>query len=197
MRTSDVRSTAFHRLARSKALPNAQPCLNCVERVIRQFHRETECRLAMSILPTLRAPAPVKAPFSWPKSSSVFDEALGDTAAQLRARRRLARVCSIDDEPRAANTFCRFRPRRAATPSWSRDALICLLTSRIEACFADDARESVTRGILFAEQQIFAKEFLRLRGAFHEQFQMVEIDRLLMNTKALSFMAETASSTEP
>ena len=44
---------------------------------------------------------------------------------------------------------------------------------------ADDAGETVARGVFFAEQEIFAQEFLLLRRAFHEQFQVIEIDRFL------------------
>ena len=45
--------------------------------------------------------------------------------------------------------------------------------------FADDARKTVPRGVFLAQQQIFAQEFLLLRGALHQQFQVFEVHWLL------------------
>ena len=44
---------------------------------------------------------------------------------------------------------------------------------------ADDPRKAVARGVFFAQQKIFAQQFLLLRGAFEQQLQMIEVDRLL------------------
>ena len=45
--------------------------------------------------------------------------------------------------------------------------------------FANDARESVARGVILAQQQILAQHFLLARRAFDEQLQMFQIDGLL------------------
>src|ERR1700726_2175489 len=49
--------------------------------------------------------------------------------------------------------------------------------------FANDSREAVTRGVLFAQQKVFAQQFLLARGAFEKKLQMVEVDRLLNEIK--------------
>ena len=45
--------------------------------------------------------------------------------------------------------------------------------------FAEDAREAIARGILLAEQEVFAQQFLLLRGALDQQLQVVQVHRLL------------------
>ena len=45
--------------------------------------------------------------------------------------------------------------------------------------FAQNARKSVAHRIFFAQQQIFPQQFLLLRGAIQQQFQVIEIDRFL------------------
>ena len=53
------------------------------------------------------------------------------------------------------------------------------LASFIARMLAHDARKSVARRVFLAQQQIFAQQFLLLRRALHQQFQMIQIHRLL------------------
>ena len=53
--------------------------------------------------------------------------------------------------------------------------------------FSDDTRKSVMRRVFFTQEQIFSQKFLLLRSAIEEQFQMIEIDRLLNEIKCTFF----------
>src|SRR5260370_16936862 len=59
------------------------------------------------------------------------------------------------------------------------DALNLLANFANGSMLADNAGKTVTGCVLFAEQQIFAEELLLTRGALHQEFEMVEVDRFL------------------
>ncbi len=53
--------------------------------------------------------------------------------------------------------------------------------------FTEDAREAVTRGIFFAEDEIFAEQFLLAGGTADEEFQVLEVHRLLEKIEGAFF----------
>jgi len=53
--------------------------------------------------------------------------------------------------------------------------------------FADDAREAVTGGEFFAQDEIFAEEFLLAGGALDEKLEVIEVHRLLNEVESAFF----------
>jgi hypothetical protein len=53
--------------------------------------------------------------------------------------------------------------------------------------FADDAREAVAGGKFLSEYEIFADQFLLAGGTFNQQFEMVEVHRLLYEIESALF----------
>ena len=67
------------------------------------------------------------------------------------------------------------------------DALDLLADFADGSVFADDARKAVARGIFFAEDEIFAQQFLLAGGAVDEKFQVIEIDGFLEKIEGAFF----------
>src|SRR5882762_164108 len=67
------------------------------------------------------------------------------------------------------------------------DTLNLLADPANGSVLADDARKSVTRCVLLAQQQILSQQFLLTSRALHQKFQVVEIDRFLQKIKSAFF----------
>jgi hypothetical protein len=128
----------------------------------------------------------------------VFDEIFGDGGAIERDERadRGDRKCD-GWRGRRAPCRCRFRPRRRTVASVAATFCSCWLTARMAGDSPTMRGKAVAGSELFAQDEVFAEEFLLPGGALDQKLEMVEIDGFWMKSKAPSFMAETASSTEP
>src|ERR1700682_1051479 len=69
----------------------------------------------------------------------------------------------------------------------SGDALNLLADLANGSMLADDAGKSITRGVLFAEQQILAEQFLLTGGTLHKKFQVIEVNGLLEKIEGAFF----------
>src|SRR5438128_3803676 len=109
----------------------------------------------------------------------VFDEAFGNRGAIESDERLFATGGEVMNSPRE-----QFLTRAAFTEEEDggvglRDALKLLTEITNRSVFANDARETVTRGKFFPEDKIFAKQFLLARGPLNEDFEVIEVNGLL------------------
>src|SRR6266851_9486641 len=109
----------------------------------------------------------------------VFDKSFGNCGAIQGYKRLLAAIGQMmngaGEELLAGATFAQ-EQRGGIGCS---DALNLLADFANGSMLADDAGKSVTRGVLFAEQQIFAEELLLPRGALYQELEMIEVDGFL------------------
>src|ERR1700686_477089 len=109
----------------------------------------------------------------------VFDQSFGNRRAVQSHKRLLPSVRQVMDGAReellAGAAFAEEQSGRIG----SGYALHLLADPANGGMLADNARKSIARSVLFAKQQILAQQLLLTRGALHQQFQMIEVHRLL------------------
>ena len=134
-------------------------------------------RCAISNLPGLRATAPVKAPFSWPKSS--VSSSVSGIAAQLIATNGAsARGLSACSERANSSLPVPLSPSSSTVVSVA--AARCsdgehLAQRRV---LADQLRRAAAHRELLLHQQVLGHHAALLERAAHEQQQVIGIDRL-------------------
>ena len=134
-------------------------------------------RCAISNLPGLRATAPVKAPFSWPKSS--VSSSVSGIAAQLMATNGAsARGLSAWSERANSSLPVPLSPSSSTVVSVAGSLLQPGEHLAQSEVFADQLRCAAPDRELFLEQQVLGDDPPLLERARHEQQQVIGIDRL-------------------
>ena len=134
-------------------------------------------RWASSTLPILRPVAPVKAPFSWPKSS--LSSRFSGIAAQLMATKGpLARGRELVERPAISSLPVPLSPSSSTVASVAGRALQRehrLLERRV---LAQHARQPVAPLVVLLQQHQLGRHAARLDGAVEQQQQVVGVHGL-------------------